>query len=94
MSSGGNQLSRQSFKDLGQAKVQTVVKDQQKIMKRCATGKTLSIQEINAQSGYIQNNDGSSTSTLCNPTFISTNSAVIPNPRMHHNATQQQLLAQ
>jgi hypothetical protein len=47
MSSGAAQ-HRQSFKDLGQAKVQTVVKDQQKIMKRCATGKTLSIQEINA----------------------------------------------
>lgn len=56
-------------------------------MKRCATGKTLSIQEINAQSGYLPS--GSSTSTLCNPTFISTTSTGnLPNAKMYQTSSQ------
>ncbi|CDW88617.1 UNKNOWN [Stylonychia lemnae] len=66
---------RQSFKDLSQQsqqQVQTTITDQNKIIKRSATGKNLNLQDGNAHSqtfGQFQSNFGSG--NLSNPTFIS-----------------------
>jgi cellobiose-specific phosphotransferase system component IIA len=66
----GKRLSqnRQSFKEAQEI--------QQKKIKRSATGKTLSINDVNmhsfGQTGYI--NTLTNPGTLCNPTFISSTS--------------------